>query len=161
MGWVVSTTPRPLYPPGKTRYPLCMRLGRPQGRSGRLRKIAPPPGLDPRSVQPVASHYTDWATRPTHSPYDTPFVIYIYLHVSALRCRPRCHPQGFYLEEIWSPTEHRIVIGLVTAMQKKLHFSVSHKWFWKLILQTFIIVSYRRIERICSISVQMTKHGAV
>ena len=31
----------------------------PQGRSGRLRKISPPPGLDPRTVQPVASRYTD------------------------------------------------------------------------------------------------------
>jgi hypothetical protein len=25
----------------------------------------PPPGFDPRTVQPVASHYTDWATQPT------------------------------------------------------------------------------------------------
>jgi hypothetical protein len=32
-----------------------------QGRSGRLRKISPPPGFDPRTVQPVASRYTDWA----------------------------------------------------------------------------------------------------
>ena len=30
-------------PPGKTRYPLYRRLGRPQGRSGRVRKISPPP----------------------------------------------------------------------------------------------------------------------
>jgi hypothetical protein len=42
-GWVVSTTPRPLYLPGKTRYPLYRRLG----------------GFDPRAVQPVASRYTD------------------------------------------------------------------------------------------------------
>jgi hypothetical protein len=48
-------------PPGKTRYPLYRRLGRPQGRSGRMRKISPPPGCDPRTVQPVASRYTDWA----------------------------------------------------------------------------------------------------
>ena len=46
-------------PPGKTRYPLYRRLGRPQGRSGRVRKISPPPGFDPRTVQPVASRYTD------------------------------------------------------------------------------------------------------
>ena len=46
-------------PPGKTRYPLYRRLGGPQGRSGRMRKISlPPPGFDPRTV---ASHYTDWA----------------------------------------------------------------------------------------------------
>jgi len=29
-------------PPGKTRYPLYRRLGGPQGRSGRVRKILPP-----------------------------------------------------------------------------------------------------------------------
>ena len=34
-------------PPGKTRYPLYMRLG------------GPPPGFVPRTVQPVANRYTD------------------------------------------------------------------------------------------------------
>jgi hypothetical protein len=52
-------------PPGKTRDPLYRRLGGPQGRSGRMRKISPPPGFDPRTVQPVASRYTDWAI-PAH-----------------------------------------------------------------------------------------------
>jgi len=48
-------------PPGKTRYPLYGRLGGPQGRSGQVRKISPPPppGFDPRTDQPVASRYTD------------------------------------------------------------------------------------------------------
>ena len=57
--------PAALYPPGKTRYPLYRRLGGSQGRSGRVRKISPTPGFDPRTVQPVGSHYTDWATGPT------------------------------------------------------------------------------------------------
>jgi hypothetical protein len=52
-------------PPGKTRYPLYKRLGGPQGRSERVRKISPPPGFDPRNIQPVASRYTDW-TVPAH-----------------------------------------------------------------------------------------------
>jgi hypothetical protein len=47
-------------PLGKTRYPLYRRLGGPHGRSGRVRKISPPPGLDPRTVQPVACCYTDY-----------------------------------------------------------------------------------------------------
>jgi hypothetical protein len=34
--------------PGKTRYPSYRWVGRPQGRSGRERKISPPPGFDPR-----------------------------------------------------------------------------------------------------------------
>jgi hypothetical protein len=41
-------------PPEKTRYPSYRRLGGPQGRSGQVRKISPPPGFDPRTVQPVA-----------------------------------------------------------------------------------------------------------
>ena len=46
-------------PPGMSRYQLYRRLGRPEGRSGRVRKISPPPEFDPRTVQPVASRYTD------------------------------------------------------------------------------------------------------
>ena len=48
-------------PPGKTRYPLYRRLGGTKGRSGRLHKISPQPGFDPRNVQSLASRYTDWA----------------------------------------------------------------------------------------------------
>ena len=47
-------------PPGKHRYPLYRKLGGSQGRSGRLRKISPSPGFDPRTVQPVAGRYTNW-----------------------------------------------------------------------------------------------------
>jgi hypothetical protein len=49
-----ASRPGRFLPPGKTRYPLYRRLGRPQGRSGQVRKISPPPGFDPRTVQPVA-----------------------------------------------------------------------------------------------------------
>ena len=48
-------------PSAKTRYPLYRRLGKPQGRSERVRKISPPQGFDPRTFQLVASRYTDWA----------------------------------------------------------------------------------------------------
>jgi hypothetical protein len=47
--------------PEMTRYPLYRRLGRPQGRSGLVLKISPPPEFDPRTVQLVASRYTDYA----------------------------------------------------------------------------------------------------
>ena len=46
-------------PPGETRYPLYKKLGGPQRPSGRVRKISLRPGLDPLTVQPVASRYTD------------------------------------------------------------------------------------------------------
>jgi hypothetical protein len=66
-------------PPGKTRYPLYRRLGGLQGRSGQVRKISPPPGFDPRTVQPVGSRYTDYATRPTN------VYKYIYIYNFELR----------------------------------------------------------------------------
>jgi hypothetical protein len=45
--------------PGKIRYPLYRRLGGLQSRSGRVRKISPLPGFNHRTVQAVASRYTD------------------------------------------------------------------------------------------------------
>jgi hypothetical protein len=48
--------------PGNTRYPLYRRRGGSQGWSGQVQKNSPPPGFDPRTVQLVASRYTDWAT---------------------------------------------------------------------------------------------------
>jgi hypothetical protein len=51
--------------PGKNLYLLCRRIGGSQSRSGRVRKISPPPQFDPRTVQPAASRYTDSAI-PAH-----------------------------------------------------------------------------------------------
>jgi hypothetical protein len=48
-------------PPGNTRHLLYRRLGGPQGLSGRVRNISPPPGFDPRTFLPVAIRYTDYA----------------------------------------------------------------------------------------------------
>jgi len=50
-------------PPGKTRYPLYRKLVGLQGRSGQVRKISPPSGFDPRTVQPVGNEtfiYCAW-----------------------------------------------------------------------------------------------------
>jgi hypothetical protein len=55
-------------PPEMTGYPFYRRLGRPQGRSGRVPKISPPPGFDPRIVQLVASRYIDYAI-PAHETF--------------------------------------------------------------------------------------------
>jgi hypothetical protein len=58
-GWSALRPGR--FTPEKTRYPLYRRLVGTQGRSGRVRKISPPPGFDSRTVQPIASRYADWA----------------------------------------------------------------------------------------------------
>jgi hypothetical protein len=64
--WVVSFTPRLLYPHGKSPwYPLDRRLGGSQSRSGRggeEKNSQPPPGIEPQnSDRPARSRYTDWA----------------------------------------------------------------------------------------------------
>jgi hypothetical protein len=47
---------------------LYRRLGVLQGRGGRVRKISPPLGFDPRNVRLAESRYTDYAT-PAHYYY--------------------------------------------------------------------------------------------
>jgi hypothetical protein len=50
-------------PPGNTRYLLHRRLCGPQDRYGRVRNFSPTHEFDPRTVQPSASRYTDYAER--------------------------------------------------------------------------------------------------
>jgi hypothetical protein len=52
--------------PAVTRYPLYRKLGVLQGRSGRVQKISPMAGFDPRYFQPVARRCTDCAI-PVHN----------------------------------------------------------------------------------------------
>jgi hypothetical protein len=65
-GW----TPHPslLTPGNETRYPLCKRLRSTQRRSGWVLKISLSPGFDTRTVQHLASRYTNWSI-PTHKSY--------------------------------------------------------------------------------------------
>ena len=78
-GWVVSSMPRPTLPPGKTRCPFYRRLGGPQGWSGRAKNLVAT-GILSRTVQPVVSRYTDWATRPPIYIYNSLF-IYVYIYI--------------------------------------------------------------------------------
>ena len=82
------------FTPGKeTRYPLFRRLGGPQERSGRVRKYSSPPGFNPRTAQPVASRYTDWAI-PAHTNAQIIRKIChkLSLHVSCSACFGECSP---------------------------------------------------------------------
>ena len=61
--WLAARPGRTL-PPGKTRYQFYSRLGGLQGRSGRAENLVPT-DIRSRTVHPVVSSYTNWATRPT------------------------------------------------------------------------------------------------
>jgi hypothetical protein len=52
-GWVIITTPWPVYPWETPGTHCTERLGGPRGRSGRVRKISPPPEFDPRTASYV------------------------------------------------------------------------------------------------------------
>jgi hypothetical protein len=69
-GWVVSSTPRPYFTPVKDTVPIVQEPGWAPGPVWTGGK-SHPTGFDPRTVHPVVSRYTDWATRPTHSEYSS------------------------------------------------------------------------------------------
>jgi len=64
---MVSFTHRPHPTPGKDPVPIVQETGWSSGPVWTsAENLAPPPGFDPRTVQPVGSRYTNYATRPTH-----------------------------------------------------------------------------------------------
>ena len=64
-GWGVSVTPRQQLTPGKDPVPVVQEAGWASGPVWTGAENLAPPGFDPRTVQPVGSRYTDYATRPT------------------------------------------------------------------------------------------------
>ena len=60
MGGGGHRKPRPLYPRERDPLPIVQEAG-PRGRSGWVRKILPAPEIEPRTIQPVASCYSDYA----------------------------------------------------------------------------------------------------
>jgi hypothetical protein len=66
-GWGVSVTHRPLFTPRKDPVPIVQEAAWAPGPIWTGVENLAPPGFDPRTVQPVASRYTDWATRPTNT----------------------------------------------------------------------------------------------
>ena len=64
--WVVCSTPRPHFTPGKDPVPILQEAGWTPNRSGQAENLVPT-GIRSRTVQSVVSRYTDWATRPTYN----------------------------------------------------------------------------------------------
>jgi len=82
--WSAARPGRTL-PPGKTRYPFYKKLGGPQGRSGRAKNLDPT-RIRSRTVHPVVSRYTDWATGSNINNIKMYIKIYIKSSSDMLRC---------------------------------------------------------------------------
>jgi hypothetical protein len=84
---------RAALPPGKTQYPMFMRLGGPQGRSGRVRKISPSSGIDSR-YRPARSVSLYRLSYPGvhlfNSDESEPWKIYIYIYILGIRTYTNC-----------------------------------------------------------------------
>ena len=105
-------------PPEKTHHPLYRRRGGSQGRSGRVRRISPPPGFDPRTVQPVASRYTDWAI-PAHES----MLLVLIMNLVGFLC--------YFTFVMFSYVQH--LVQLECASDISLRDVASYIWSWYLI----------------------------
>ena len=111
-----ASRPGRFLPPGRNRYPLYRRLGGPQGRSGQVRKISPPPRFDARTIQAVASRYTHYATRPTVLPcafqnfniYDIEWgFLYLYFYPQTIQHSPGTEALQYKKEHLRHVAEGR------------------------------------------------------
>jgi hypothetical protein len=126
-------------PLGKTGYPLYRKLGWPQGWSGQVRKILPPPGFDPRTVQPVASRCTDYAAQPISfaiggcktlwlSHFQACKIFQVFEELLKLRCfvLPEIVPFAIILE-ILRPLEYLFGLSTFMATQDNIMDSAHTK----------------------------------
>ena len=84
-GWLVNATPQPLYLRGRPGTRCTGSWEGPRAGLNWCGKSLPHRGIDPRTVQPVASRYTDW-TIPAPG-------LYVCVHIYRVTDRSCCLPQ--------------------------------------------------------------------
>jgi hypothetical protein len=118
-----STARHGRFTPGKDPVSIYRRLGGPQGRSGQVQKISPPPGFDPWTVQSVASRYTVYATRPTKKkgivPWNQSF------HVIQSRILFRCHWYETYVS-VWTKTTVKPLLDVSSCWLRNFSLDIFH-----------------------------------
>jgi len=144
--------PQPLYPRGR----LCTHLGGTQGRSGRVWKISPPPGFDPRTVQSVPSPYgLSELSRPMYC-----------LHKAALNCR-RTNAYKFvglykgkkwkknasildtlFMTPIWVTSPPALSTPPVTAAYgQPLFWAICNTWFFSCCLRRLMVAGASCLQK--------------
>ena len=132
-------TPAALYPPGKTWYPLCRRLGGPQGWSGWAENLAPTGIRSPD--RPACSQLLYQLSYPAHRTYATTFLHFVALYYNpllasiSLHSPLQEHPCNSLLNQIHFPChpnsrkkKHKIQITTISQiMSKTLFHTFEHK----------------------------------
>ena len=133
-------------PPGKTRYPFYRRLCGHQDRSGRAENLVPS-GIRSRTVQPVVSRYTDWATR--HNFVLQNIITIIQWHVFGRRAASR------YFRDWLRPHLQDVAGGLVETRMSVSSWKNGkfHTWTRLSALENFfkfcLCGSFKTINSVC------------
>jgi hypothetical protein len=159
MCWVLGATPWTLYFRGK-HGTQC--IGGWVGSRASLdggRKISPPPGFDPRTVQPIASRYTDWAALAhNYEALDIKYYVCVCLYscVSDPACESHLCYAEFYrqLRHVWffrifpRFVINGTIFGKNNLLNRKCVFILSTNLSQKLqilwIIQRGIIINVKR-----------------
>ena len=137
-------------PPGKTWYQFYRRLGGPQGRSGWAENLVST-RIRPRTIQPVVSHYTDWATRPTNMLYYTLIftsmrkhilsivnLLVYYISVNILFCTDMEHKSSQKAPFTFVMSVHATVNWLPMYPNVSTQLTLVRfldMWYWRLLLK--------------------------
>jgi hypothetical protein len=114
-GW---SAPRPgHFTPGKDPVPNVQEAGWAPGPVWTCAKNLAPPGFDPRTVQPVVSRYTDWATGPLNGNVLPPCS-------AQIQYEPSTQPHGITFQK----TTHFDIVFFFGSSTKDSEFASKDGW---------------------------------
>ena len=166
MGWVVNATPRPLYPREIPGTPCIGGWVGPRAGLDGCGKSRPPPGSDPRTVQPVASRYTDWAI-PAHFYSHRYIILAIYSVVQTLLFLSRKYSEPFISTQYLNASS-QFQHGLACWVREQMHTgrslllaavtNITHRrcYSWLLLLLG-CLTHWGRVTQICVFTLQLCK----
>ena len=141
----VRVTLRPLFTPGKDSVPFVQEAGWAPGSvwTG-TENLAPPSGFDPRTVQPVANRYTDWATGHTNFKNTELYaLIWRYMEENLVFC------PNWMAKPRYKQTRDYLTNKCIAVKSKK--FNSCPEWNW-MVLRSVIPVVLVHYQRILSIT---------
>ena len=120
-GWMVNSTPQQPLPPGMTRYSLYKRPGGSPGPVWTGAENLALTGFDPRTVQPVASRYTNYAVAAQNF---YPYCLYLLTDMDTIRYARSASNSVEELSVLWQ------------SVHRNSYFSHGGTFLFKLMVQS-------------------------